>query len=178
MQTIPPPAPGAVVAALPVSPYTVGISREFMAKSAAELARDIVAGLDHASSLAAAYGLTAAQWEVLKVWPAFRKQLETAVTELSGPMGMAERIKRKALMALDQYGIVDAATIAGDPKVGAATRLDAIGTLMAAGGIGAKSQQPGGSAGAGPLFVINLPGATQIAVGAPERPVIEVSKND
>lgn len=165
---------------VPLTPLKSGITLEFMARQAPELARDIVSQLDNASNLAAAYGLTPEQWAVLRDWPAFRTLVTTAMTEMAGTLGAAERIKRKALMALDQCGILDAATIAGNPKTADKTRLDAIEVLMLAGGLTSKTQQAGGGGGGGPLFVINLTGLAPVTMpvaGSP-RPVIEAPTND
>lgn len=157
------------------SPIKAGISPEFMRRQAPELARDIAAGLDAASELAKAYGLSEAQWLVLKDWVPFRNLLQTAVQEMSGSLGAQERIKRKALMALDQVGVLDAATLSADPKVAPGVRLSALNFLADVAGINAKTQAPGGQGG-GPLIVINIPGRAPLAIDTSNA--IEVPNND
>lgn len=161
--------------ALPlVSPLAAGISHEFMRKAAPELARDIVAKIDTASALAAAAGLDARQWEALKEWPGFKDLVRQAMTEMAGSLGVHERIKRKAAMVLDQVGILDAATLAGDPKVTPAVRVNALEFLKDVAEVGSKHKSgfAGGAGGGGPLIVINLPGQVPFAVDV-AKPAIE-----
>jgi hypothetical protein len=161
-----------------LSPIQAGIDPEFMRKAAPELARDIVAKIDVASALAAAAGLTPEQWETLRHWPGFQDLVKQAMTEMSGSLGVHERIKRKAAMVLDQVGVLDAATIAGDPKVNPTARMTALDFLRDCAEVGGKAKtgfNGGGGGGGGPLIVINLPNQ-QLAFD-PGQPAIEHDAN-
>lgn len=164
----------AVAHPAPVSPSSVNIDPEFMRKAAPELARDIVARIDTASALAANAGLSPEQWEVLRHWPGFTELVKQAMTEMAGSLGVHERIKRKAAMVLDQVGILDAATLAGDPKVTPAVRVNALEFLKDVAEVGSKHKAgfAGGGGGGGPLIVINLPGQQPVAIDV-AKPAIE-----
>lgn len=165
-----------------LTPTDVGISLDFMRRKAPELARDIVCKLDHASNLAGSYGITDQQWMVLKTWPAFRLMVQEANEELGGSAGTPERARRKAALAISEIGVQDLATIAGDPRVTARDRINAISELKDIACLGAKQQiaaAAGGAVGSsfgGALIQIFLPNGNQLHVGeaavAP-RPIIE-----
>lgn len=165
-QMIPPaPAP---------SPLKAGITLDFMAKTAPSLARDIVLQLDSAHALAAAYGLSPEQWDVLRVAPAFRKMVEAAMSDLSGSKGLDEKIKLQSQMALANGGVLDLAVMASNPAVPFSVRKGCHELLGEFAGVGAKAKQSSMGAGySGPLIRIFLPGsAGTISVGN-SQPVIE-----
>lgn len=154
---------------VPLDPLSCGIPREFMRRQAPELARDIVAQLAPASKLAEMYGLTTDQWEALKNWPSFRELVATTQMELGGSLGVYERIKRKAALALDTVGVLDVVALAGDAKVTPKDRLAAIDTLKELAGAGKASVSAAGAVvGGGPLIQIVMPGGQgAIAIGGP-----------
>lgn len=172
-----------MTAVVQLTPTSVGISMDFMRRSAPELARDIVCQLDTAANLAKAYGLTDAQWQVLRAWPAFRQLVKDTNEELGGSAGTLERARRKAALSVAEFVVQDMATISGDPKVNARDRIAAGQLLVDIGGVSAKTQQALATAGApagygGALIQIFLPDGNQLHVGAapPEEsqlPVIE-----
>lgn len=150
----------------PPSPLAAGVAVEWLQRSAPELARDIVMQLDGAAALAKAYGLTPEQWAVVQTTASFKKLVEQAMIEMSGALGTQERIKRKAAMALDQVGILDAASMAGDPKINPAVRLGMLEFLADVAGATGKNQAPGAaSGGGGPLIVIHMPGQSPTQIG-------------
>jgi hypothetical protein len=169
---------------LSITPATVGISPEWLRRKGPELARDIVCGLDTAANLAIAYALDANQWAVLKDWPAFRQMVAEANEELSGSAGTPERARRKAALAIAEVGVVDMATIMGDPKASHRDRIAAFGELKDIGMLGSKVQAAvvAGAAPAagygGPLIQIVVPNGATLNIGeaepiAPLVPVLE-----
>lgn len=157
------------------TPTDVGISIGFMRRTAPELARDIVCGLDGATNLATTYGLTATQWQVLQNWPAFRQMVAEANEELAGSAGTAERARRKAALAISELGVQDMATIVGDPKANQRDRIAAFSELKDVAMLGAKQQlavataAAAGAAGlGGPLIQIMMPSGSSLKVGEAE----------
>lgn len=153
-----------------MTPTSVGITINFMRRQAPELARDIVCQLDVAANLAANYGLTPAQWGVLKVWPAFRQMVQEANEELGGSAGTPERARRKAALAISELGVQDMATLLGDPKVAARDRINAFSELKDVAMLGGKqvaaAAASGGAVGfGGALIQIVMPGGASLQIG-------------
>jgi hypothetical protein len=144
------------------SPLTSGVDLQFLRSRAPELARDIVCELDSASALAASYGLTPVQWDALRRSPGFRQMVLDAKREIGGPQGAVERIRRKAQLMLDQGCLLDLGGIVSNPNAPASARVSAFSELREVAGI-TKDANRGLASGAsaGPLIVINLPGAGQ-----------------
>lgn len=143
-------------------PLDTGVDLQFLRSRAPELARDIVCELDKASALAASYGLTPTQWDALKSSPGFRAMVVDAKRELGGPQGAVERIRRKAQLMLDQGCLLDLGGIVSNAAAPASARVAAFSELREVAGItkdANKGLAPGTAAG--PLIVINLPGAGQ-----------------
>lgn len=166
------------------TPLDVGIPTDFLRRRAPELARDIVSGLDGAAKLAATYGLTPPQWEVLKTWPAFRQLVAEIREELGGSAGTLERAQRRARLAVAEFVVHDMAVISGNDKVAAKDRIAAAEVLVDIAGASAKIQQtaaatglPVGGFGGGPLIQIVMPDGARLNVGeaapVPSLPVIE-----
>lgn len=155
-----------------LTPASVGIPIEFMRRRAPELARDIVCQLDAASKVALTYGLTEAQWDVLKVWPAFRQMVQEANEELGGSAGTTERARRKAALAISEVGVQDMAALMGDPKVPARDRINAFSELKDIACMGTKQQVAAAAAGGvaavgwgGPLIQIVMPDGASLQIG-------------
>src|SRR5690606_30718807 len=122
---------------------------------AAELAKDIVLKIDGARSLAHQYGLSDHQWDVLRTSSGFQEQVRAASEELAGPVGVAEKARRAARLAVAEFGITDMATLMGDPKVGAQHRISAFNSLAEIGGVSGKAAMANQAAGfGGPLINI------------------------
>lgn len=150
-----------------------GIDPHWLRTKAAELARDIAMEIGPASELAKSYGLDSVQWSALAGSAFFRKLVSEAHTELSGASGMAERIRRKAGLAVEA-SILDMAGIIADPKSAAGTRISAFAELREVAGLNAKAAPPAAAAGGGPLIVINMPnGGGSISVGGSAPEAIE-----
>lgn len=144
-----------------------------MQRKAAELARDIVLGLDTPDNLAAQYGLTSTQWMVLRLWPAFIKLITDSKEELAGPTGVQERARRRAQLAVSEFAVLDMATIMGDQKASNRDRIAAANVLVDIGGMSAKvaaAAAAGNSPAAvfgGPLIQIITPDGTSLGIVAP-----------
>ena len=144
---------------------------EFMRRRAPELASDIVCQLDGAANLAAAYGITPTQWEVLRVWPSFQQLVKDANEELGGSAGTPERARRKAALAVAEVGVHDMACIMGSPKSSDRDRIAAMNVLVEVGMLGSKVQMAAatgaasGSSFGGPLIQIVMPDGAQLNVG-------------
>jgi hypothetical protein len=153
---------------IPVSPLRLGISQDFMKRRAPELAMDVAAELDTPEALARSYGLSPEQWGVLRDAPVFKALVSDAHAQLSGPAGVAERVRRKAAMMIDRVGLLDMGTIMGDPKASASTKIDAFNSIKDLAGL--SKQQPATSAPgtSGPMIIINVPGPG----GEPPKPFI------
>jgi hypothetical protein len=164
-----------------VSPIAAGVDPRFMRTRAPDLARDIVAQIDTASSLAIAYGLTLEQWAILRELPAFKELCVKAAEDITSDAGIAALAARKAAMVIDRFGISDMAAVMGDPKAGAQHRVRAFEALAEVGKLTSKTGGSGSSAGAigagvaGPLIQINFPDGRQFSITTPppDRTVIE-----
>lgn len=151
---------------VPQTPASVGIDVKFLQRQAPELARDIVMRLDGARALAHHYGLSDAQWDVLRQWPAFVELIQRATEELTGPLGEVERARRKARLAVAEFGITDMATLMGDPKVSPQHRVAAFSELKEIAGLSGKTNAAGAVAAGmgGPLIQINFPDGRQFGI--------------
>ena len=128
--------------------------------------------LDGARSLAHHYGLSDAQWDVLRTSPGFLEQMRAASEELAGPIGIAEKARRAARLAVAEYGITDMAAIMGDPKIGALHRVRAFEALSEIGGVSGKSAMAQQAAGfGGPLVNIIFPDGRQLGIGIQQQPI-------
>lgn len=145
-----------------------------MQRQMSELARDIVLKLDAPNKLAASYGLTDTQWAVLQIWPAFLTAVSNAKEDLGGPASTVERARRKAQLAVDEFVIMDMATISGDKKANNRDRIAAAQVLVEVGNMSSRAQIAAASASpaagaafsAGPLIQIVLPNGSQLGVGS------------
>lgn len=147
------------------SPLSTGITVDFMRRQAPELAKDIVLQLGGAAELAKMYGLDTLQWQALMNWPGFREIMRRAVEELAGPVGIGERIRRQARLALAEGGVADMAAIMGSSKAGEQHKVRAFEALADVAGMTGKTSSPsGGPVGGGPLVQINFPDGRQFGI--------------
>lgn len=159
------------------SPLSVGVSLDFMRRKAPELAKDIVTRIAGARELATGYyGLSDAQWDTLRQWDGFKELMRQAGEELSGPLGIAERIRRQARYGLSEGGIADLFGIISDPKAAAQHRIKGIEVASEIGGITGRTMGPvgGGVGGGGPLVTIIMPDGRSLGIGS-SQPAIEGS---
>lgn len=162
-----PPGPAPVTGALAPetpSPLAVGVTSKFLQRDAPELARRIVAQLDTPVQLAADMGLSEDQWLILQRHPHFQRLLDDAKAEANSAAGLADRVRLKALMVLDQGGILDMAGVVSSPQAAIGARVDAFKALADVSGITKQKDQQASQVGAGPLVQI-------IMAHAPDKPV-------
>lgn len=150
----------------PASPLAAGISESFLRQDAIELARRIVLEIDEPLQLAVSMGLTEVQWAVLRGAPYFQQLMAQARTEATSAAGLADKVRLKALIALDQGTLLDLVSVAastGNPMA----RIKAVGELAEIAGLKKQKEQQVAQVGAGPLVQINLPspGAAPVIVG-------------
>lgn len=168
-QTGLPPGPAPIVAtsALPpetLSPLALGVTAKFLQRDAMELARRIVAQLDTPVQLAADMGLSEDQWTVLRQHPHFLRLMEDARSEANSAAGLADRVRLKAMVVLDQGGILDMAGIINNGSLAVGARVDAFKAIADVAGITKQKDQQASQVGAGPLVQIFMP-------QAPDQPV-------
>jgi hypothetical protein len=149
-----------------LTPFDVGISLDFMRRTAPELARDIVIGLEGAAKLAESYGLNEFQWAVLKRWPAFVQLTVNAREELGGNAGTMERARRQAALAVAEFTVTDMVAIMGDGKAQHKDRIGAAEVLMEIGGFKARQT----AAAAVPGAAAQYGGGSLIQYVMPEKP--------
>ena len=90
--------------------------------------------------LAKHWGLTPAQWGAMSVMPVFTEMVRRATEELASTDGLAEKIRRKAAMAVEN-GLVDVVAIMVNPQASAATRLEAFSELKELAGLTKNATQ-------------------------------------
>lgn len=139
------------------SPIAVGIPLEFMAREALDLARYVVAELDEPIQLARAMGLDDAQWLVLNQSTQWKQLLLKAQAEANGPQGLADRLRLKAMMAIDNGGVIDMASIMANPGAPVNARIAAFNALNDLSGLAKQKDQQAAQTGSGPLVNIIMP---------------------
>lgn len=154
-----PPAPSAPATEPlpPASPIAAGISEQFLRRDAMELARRIVAKMDDTLQLATSMGLTELQWDVLRHHPHFERCLQEAQAEANSAQGLADRVRLKALMVLDQGGILDMAGVLVSPQSTPVNRIQAFNSLVEVSGLAKQKDQQANQVGGGPLVQIVFP---------------------
>lgn len=169
MNFVPPPliTPPALPAASPApspSPMAMGVSARWLQQNLPELARRIVANIDRPVQIAADMGLSDDQWLVLEHSAVYKKAIADATTEANSAAGLADRVRLKALMALDNGGILDMVDIMSNPETAPGVRKGAFDSLADVAGITKHKDQQASQAGTGPLIVIQTHG-NSVAIG-------------
>ncbi|MGL6291089.1 MAG: hypothetical protein ACRC2H_10410 [Silanimonas sp.] len=140
---------------LPLPPPPAIIPVDFLRHKAPLLARDLAMQLGTGEALAAQWGLTPSQWDELREHPAFIDMVRAAAEELASPDGLAEKIRRKAALAVES-GLVDVVGIMVNASASAGLRLQAFSELKELAGL-TKGATPQGAAGvSGPIIQINF----------------------
>jgi len=152
---LPPPPPTAI--AKPKTVADVGISVEFLRHKAPHLARDLAMQLAPEDHLAAQWGLEKHQWDVLKTSPHFTALVRRATEELASPDGLAEKIRRKAALAIED-GLVDVVGIMTSQAISPSVRMQAFGELKELAGLTKNATAQGAAGVSGPIIQINFGG--------------------
>lgn len=119
----------------------------------AHIAAELAAGLSDAGSIRERYGISEAQWNVLKRTPMFRAMLLEAVQKLQGDLNANKRITLKSEIALED-SIPVLHRIAHDPEVVPASRIEAIKQMASL--TGRNGKEPAAGGGSGFSLTINL----------------------
>lgn len=137
-------------------PTAVGVSVEFLRNKAPFLARDYAMQLAPGPQLAESWGLTPAQWDALVQSPVFLDMVRQANEELATPDGLAEKIRRKAGMVVEQVGVLAAARILTSSTSAPGVVLNALSELKELAGLSKQATNAGLGATSGPLIQINV----------------------
>jgi hypothetical protein len=142
----------------------------------ATIAMELAAGLSDAAGVKSRYGISEAQWAVLKRTPMFRSMLKEALERLAGDTNAGARIKLKSDVLLeDNLTVLD--EIANDRDAQSQARIEAIKTMAQLAGRSQKEATQGGGAGAFSLNII-IPGAGEVKVTGDQRPALEHSTDE
>lgn len=121
----------------------------------ATICAELASGLSDGAGIREKYNITQAQWDHLKINPAFRKMLAEAVADWKGDMNAGKRITKKAeIMLEDSLPVLY--SIAHDQEAPRQQKIDSIKQMAVLAGRtnskGEATQGGGGPAGA----VINI----------------------
>lgn len=136
-----------------------------------QIVTDLAAGLSDAKAVRERYGISLAQWEILKRNQHFRSMLQEALQRLKGDLNAGARIKHKADVLLeDNLPVLD--QIANDREAQSMARIKAIETMASLAGRGAAAQKTeGGGAGAFNLQIVI--GDREVTVKSDSPPPLE-----
>lgn len=127
----------------------------------AHIAAELAAGLSDAKAIRERYGISAAQWDILKKNPAFRAMLAEAVRTMRGDLNAGVRIQKKADIVLED-AIPTYDKMIHDDSIPAASRIDAGKFLAQLSGRTAKDPAPAG--GGGFTLNINFPNEKKLTI--------------
>lgn len=133
----------------------------------ASIAIDLAAGIATSEEIRTKFGITEAQWEVMKRNPLFRSMVGEAVREIQGSINAKKRTQLKAAMALED-AIIILYKIANDREAPAASRVAAVSELSKLAGHGAKEGE--GKVASGFSVVINVGGDTPVTISGTSAP--------
>ena len=119
------------------------------------LARDVAMQLGTGEDLATHWGLGPHQWAALSVMPVFIDMVRKATEELASSDGLAEKIRRKAAVAVES-GLVDVVGIMVNPQASPSLRLEAFSELKELAGLTKNATQQGAAGVSGPIIQINF----------------------
>lgn len=137
----------------------------------ATIAMELAAGLADSAAVKERYGISEAQWSILKRTPVFRNMLKEAIERLGGDTNAGARIKLKSDVLLeDNLPVLD--EIANDKDAQSSARIEAIKTMAQLAGRTQKESTQGGGQGAFSLNII-IPGAGAVSVTGEQKPALE-----
>lgn len=142
-----------------------------LASLSPQIAAELASGLATPASVCEQYGLSDAQWEVLRTNKAFRKMLTEALQVWRGDMNAGQRITKKAEIALEE-SIMVLDTLAHSTHVSPGDRIDAIKQLES---LAQRKQKEGAVAGVGGGFSLNINIGGGLAPVAVEGRVLEAA---
>jgi hypothetical protein len=137
----------------------------------ASIVTELAAGLTDADGVRDRYGISEAQWSILRKAPIFRQMLREAIERLAGDMNASNRIKLKAdVMLEDNLKVLD--EIANDRDAQSMARIKAIEVSAQLAGKGpAQTKEQGPGQG---TFSLNIViGDREIKVEGDQKPALE-----
>jgi len=139
----------------------------------ANIVAELAAGLTDAAGVRARYGISVAQWGILKNSPLFREMLKEAIERLAGDMNAKARITMKSEVALeDAIPVLD--SIAHDERAQSQARIDAVKTLAALSGRNTKEGTGGGATAGFSLNIVIGDSKQGVTIeGRPTAPALE-----
>ena len=117
------------------------------------LAMELASQLSSPSEVFARHGITDDDAKILLADPQFQHMLKEAQREWSTDMNVAERIRMKAALALEEL-LLPTFAMAKDNRVPPPVRHDATKTFERLSGVSKASEDSGG--GTGPKFVLSI----------------------
>lgn len=136
----------------------------------AHIAAELAAGLSDAAAVRERYGISQAQWDILKKSPVFRNMLSDAMKSLSGDLNAGNRIQKKADIVLED-AIPAYDSMIHDAAIPAQARIDAGKLLAQLAGRTAKTGEGGAPAGSGFTLNINLGDKEKLVIDGKNIPV-------
>lgn len=133
------------------APATPDGAPGFLAISSA-LAMELASQLTSPTEVFQRHGITEEDAKILLADPTFRKMVKEAKAEWEADQNVADRIKLKSQMALEEL-LLPTFALAKDPRVPAPSRTDAVKLFERLSGVGKQAEESGG---AGPKFVLSI----------------------
>jgi len=119
----------------------------------AQIAAELAAGLCDADGAKERYGISDAQWELMRSNPTFRAMLTEALQTWGGELNAGQRITKKSEIVLeDAIPILD--SIAHSPDIHPSVRIEAIKQMESL--TGRKTKEAVGGGGVGFTLQINI----------------------
>lgn len=137
----------------------------------ANIVTELAAGLSDAEGIRERYGISEAQWSILKKSPLFRSMLKEAIERLAGDMNAKHRITMKAEVILED-ALPVLHEIAHDRDAQSSARIEAVKTMAQLSGRNAKDAAPGATGGFSLNIVIKDSEKGVTIEGAPVLPAL------
>ena len=140
----------------------------------ASIVVELAAGLSDAEGIRERYGISEAQWSILRKAPIFRQMLKEAIERLAGDTNAANRIKLKAdVMLEDNLKVLD--EIANDRGAQSMARIKAIEVSAQLAGKGPSQSKDKEGDGRGTFSLNIVIGDREIKLASDVTPALEHS---
>ena len=137
-----------------------------------QIAIELAAGLSDAKGIRQRYGMSPAQWDILRKAPMFREMLKEAIARMSGDMNAANRIKLKADMLLeDNLKVLD--EIANDRDAQSMARIKALEVTAQLAGKGPSQSKDKEGGGQGTFSLNIVIGDREVKIESDAAPALE-----
>lgn len=143
----------------------------------ASIVTELAAGLSDAEGVRERYGISEAQWSILRKAPIFRQMLKEAIERLAGDMNAANRIKLKAdVMLEDNLKVLD--EIANDKDAQSMARIKAIEVSAQLAGKGPSQTKDKEGDGRGTFSLNIVIGDREVKIESDAKPALEHSTDE